>query len=453
MNTPVWMQRIHRLTSGNGLRAQLLRGGAGSLAIKAVHAALAFALAVVLARTLGPEGYGVYSFALAITMLAAIPAQVGVPQLVVRETAKAQANGNYGLMRGLWRWGNVAVALFSALALAVVVGILWFTDIGGDGARVATLMIGIALIPVIALANVRGACLRGLRKVVQGQLPESIIRPALLLFLVLVWGTWFVEDELNPQMAMGFYVLAAVLAFIIGAWLLRRSRPAELGERPVPEYHSSAWRKAVIPLAMITGLQLINNYADLIILGIFRTDEEVGIYRAVFQVALLVIFGLQAMNQVLQPHFARLYEQGEMAKLQRLVTTSARAILALALPPVLIFMVFGAELLGWVFGDAFRAGGVALAILAAGQLVNAGMGSVGMLLNMTGHERDTMHGITVAAASNVVLNVILVPPFGMVGAAAASALTLVLWNLLLRNFVNSRLGLESLAFGLSRHSA
>lgn len=443
---------VQKLISGPGLRAQLLRGGVGSLSVKVAHALLAFSLAVVLARTLGPEGYGVYSFALAIIMLAAIPAQVGVPQLVVRETAKAQATGNYGLMRGLWRWGNSAVAIFSALALAIVGGIVWFTDVGGDGARVATLTVGIALIPIIALANVRGACLRGLRKVVQGQLPESITRPALLLLFVLVWGTWFVEDELTPQMAMGFYVLGALLAFIVGAWLLRRSRPAELGHRPTAEYQSSAWRKAVIPLGMIAGLQLVNNYADLIILGIFRTDEEVGIYRAAFQTALFVIFGLQALNQVLQPHFARLYNQGDMAKLQRLVTASARAILVLALPPVAVIMLFATELLGWLFGDQFGAGGVALAILAAGQLVNAGMGSGGMLLNMTGHERDTLRGIAVAAVCNIALNFTLIPSFGMAGAAAANALSLIIWNVLLRALVYRRLGIEACSVIIPRKS-
>lgn len=446
MNGFSWVQGIQRLTSGDGLRVEVLRGGAGSLLVKAGHAVLAFAVAVLLARTLGPEGYGVYSFALAIIMLAAIPAQVGVPQLVVRETAKAQAHGNYGLMRGLWRWANVAVALFSVLALAAVGGVAWFTDIGVDNARVATLLSGIALIPVIALANVRGACLRGLRKVVQGQLPESIIRPALLLFLVLVWGTWLVEDELSPQKAMGFYVLAAVLAFIIGAGLLHCSRPAELSKRPTPEYHSSVWRKAVIPLAMITGLQLINSYADLIVLGIFRSDEEVGVYRAVFQVALLVIFGLQAMNQVLQPHFARLHEQGDREKLQRVVTISARAILALALPPVLIFIVFGTDLLGWVFGEAFRTGGAALAILAIGQLFSAGLGPVGVLLNMTGNEADSVRALMIVATTNVILNFLLVPLFGMVGAAVATALAVIFLNILLRRRVGMRLGIEATAF-------
>lgn len=447
MNVASWAQRIQSLTSGDGLRAQLLRGGAGSLAIKAAHAALAFALAVVLARTLGPEGYGVYSFALAIIMLTAIPAQVGVPQLVVRETAKAQANGSYGLMRGLWRWGNLAVLLFSALSLAVVGGIVWFTDIGADGARVATLTVGIALIPIIALANVRGACLRGLRKVVQGQLPESIIRPALLLLFVLVWGAWFIEDELTPQMAMGFYVLAAVLAFTVGAWLLRRSRPSELCERPAPEYQSSAWRKAVIPLAMITGLQVINNHVDLVILGAFASDQEVGVYRAVTQVSMLIIFGFQALNQVFQPHYARAVENNK-EELQRLVTLSSRLIAATAILPALAILFYASSLLVIIFGSDYETGGGALIILAFGQVVNASMGALGVLLNMTGHERITFYWVAWAAALNVVLTLSLVPVFGMDGAATASSISLVAYNIVLWWAVRSRLGVNTLPFRL-----
>lgn len=450
MNAASWAQRIHRLTSGNGLQAQLLRGGAGSLAVKAAHAVLAFALAVVLARTLGPEGYGAYSFALAIIMLTAIPAQVGVPQLVVRETAKTQANGSYELMRGLWRWGNLAVLLFSALSLAAVGGIVWFTDIGGDGARVATLTIGIALIPIIALANVRGACLRGLRKVVQGQLPESIIRPALLLLFVLVWGTWFVEDELTPQMAMGFYVLAAVFAFIVGAWLLRRSRPAELGERPPPEYQSSAWRKAVIPLAMIGGLQIVNKHSDLIILGIFRPDDEVGIYRAVFQMSLLVAFGLQALNQVLQPHFARLLSLNARDHLQRLLTFSSRTVFFLAMIPFFLFMGYGESLLILLFGKEYSLGYVPLLILALGQVLSAFFGSVTALLTMGHYEKAVWRVYFLVTILNVILNFILVPNLGMVGAAMSTTFSIMFSNIILNRLVSGKLGYQTSAFFVSR---
>lgn len=436
-----------RSFGGEGLRAHLLRGGAGSLLVKAGHGVLAFGVAVVLARVLGPEGYGVYAFALAILMLIAIPAQVGIPQLAVRETAKAQANQDWGLMRGLWRWGNISVAVFSTLGVVAASAVIFLLETR-ETDRTVTISIGIALIPLIALTNVRAACLRGLRMVVLGQLPEIILRPALLLILL---GGWTMILRNTPALtasgAMAMQVFASLATLLIASLMLGKAQPEGVKSRPSPRYEAVAWRKAVIPLAMIGGLQLINQHADLIILGLLRPDEEVGVYRAVFQVALLVIFGLQAMNQVLQPHFARLYSQGDMTKLQQLVTTSARAILALAMPPVLILMVFGTELLGWVFGDAFQAGGVALAILAAGQLINAGVGSVGALLNMTGNERYTMLGVAVAAASNVGMNLLLIPFLGMVGAAIASAFALVLWNLLSMYFVRKQLAIAASALG------
>ena len=438
--------RVGGLFKGQSLRAQLIRGGAGSLMIKFGNALLAFAVAVVMARTLGPEGYGVYSFALAIIMMVAIPAQIGVPQLIVRETAKAQASGNFGLMRGLWRWGNVAVAILSALGLVMVGSAILFTDIGGEGARAATLTIGIALIPVIALANVRGACLRGLRKVVKGQLPESIIRPALLLALLLVWKGGGIEDGLSPQRAMVFYMVAAIFAFLAGWGLLYRSRPAELRARPAAEYQLLAWRKAVIPLGLIAGLHLINGYADLIILGFYRPDDDIGIYRAVSQLALLIIFGLQAINQVLHPHFARLYTNRELDRLQHLVTTSARVVLVLALFPFCVFLFIGEEILSFVFGSEYAVGTIALVLLSFGQLANAAFGSVGALLNMTGHERDTVRGMLVAMVVNVALNFVLVPVYGINGAAIATAISYLLWNAVLRYFVRKRLCIESAAF-------
>jgi len=281
-------------------------------------------------------------------------------------------------------------------------------------------------------------------------LPESVVRPAVLLLLLLIWlGFAPSEAELSANRAMAFYVVAAIVSLALAMWLLHRSRPEELRQKPEPIYYSSDWRKAVIPLALITGLHVVNNYADLIILGLFRLDEEVGIYRAVSQLALLIIFGLQAINQVLHPHFARLYAQRDRAKLQKLVTISARIILALAFGPFVVFLFFGGDILQFVFGSGFAMGATALAILAFGQLANAAFGSVGALLNMTGHERDTMRGMMIAMGANVVLNFVLIPVYGMNGAAIATAFSYLLWNAVLRYFVRKRLSIESAAFGLS----
>jgi O-antigen/teichoic acid export membrane protein len=417
------------------------------MAVKTAHAALAFSIAVVLARALGSEGYGVYSFALAIIMLTAVPAQVGIPQLVVRETAKAHSRECYGLMRGMWSWGTKAVLLFSAIALLVMGLFVWLTGFGSGGARSATLSIGFILIPIIALANVQGACLRGLRKVVQGQLSDRIIRPATLLLLALISSKWLLEDQLIPQTAMKLHAIAAGVAFIFGFLLLHSSRPIGLTAGPSPKYNRSAWRKAAFPLALVSAFHLINSYADLLILGMSRSDAEVGIYRATFQVSLLVVFGLQAINQVLQPHFSRLYWQGELVRLQKLVTASARIILLLALPPVLLFVAFGEDLLGWIFGKAFQKGATTLTILSLGQITNAAMGSVAILLNMTGNEKATMRTLALATLINVILNFALIPRFGMLGAAISTATTLIASNIFLRFEVIKRTGIETLASG------
>jgi O-antigen/teichoic acid export membrane protein len=166
-------------------------------------------------------------------------------------------------------------------------------------------------------------------------------------------------------------------------------------------------------------------------------------------VAALVAFGLQAVNMVVAPHFARLHARGDDAALQQLVTVSARVIFFFTLPTATVFIVFGDELVRLIFGPEFNSGYLTLIILLIGQLMNASMGSVGLLLSMTGHERETARGVAVAAVSNLILNLSLIPNYGMEGAALASALSVAIWNVLLWRAARRRLGINSLAFGSS----
>jgi len=427
---------------GNGLKAQLLRAAGGSMVIKFAFALISFLLSILLARTLGAEGFGAYSFALAIIMLLATPAQVGIPELIVRETAKIQVKENWSLLRGLWKWGNWAVVFFSGLALLIAVVLLVFIFHSDSPQRTQTILIGLALIPLMALGNIRSACIRGLRHTVLGQLSDSIIRPGLLLLFILCFAYVGSSVSLKAENVMLLYVAAVIISYLVNTLILGRVKPIALSKTDSLYYESKIWIKAIIPLALVSGFQLVNSYADIIILGLYGTDAEVGIYKAVLQLALLVSFGLQAINQVLHPHFSRLYTLNEHQKLQNLVTISARAILLISLPLVLILVFFGADLLKLFYGDLFYTGGVALAVLAIGQLINTSMGSVGALLNMTGHERYTVRGVAFAAVTNIVLNIVLIPPYGMLGAAIATAISMAVWNLLLRYYVIQKLKIE-----------
>jgi len=434
-------------TQGAGLRAQLLRGGAGNLLIKVAATGLQLLIAIVLARMLGAKGFGIYSYVFSVISVLAIPAQFGLANLVIRETARAQVADDWPLMRGVWRWASGLAVLLSVFLVLLSIGTTWSFSGSMSPTKVSAFYWAALLIPLIALGALRAAALRGLRHVVLGELPEQIVRPVLLLLLLGIFFWLGASRPLTPVDAIVFLVAATGGAFVLGGGLLWSKRPEGVRHEKQVSYKHRAWLLAAMPLAFTEGANLINSHADLIMLGLIQGDKDVGLYRVATQGANLVIFGLMALNMVVAPHFARLHAQAELQKLQRLVTRSAQVILALALPVVGLFVIFGEPIIHWFFGSEFGSAYLPLVVLSVGQLVNAAMGSVGFLLNMTGHEKDVTVGVAIAAVVNILLNAALIPAFGMMGAATATAISMAVWNIFLWRRVKLRLGINSMAFG------
>ncbi|NOG76734.1 MAG: oligosaccharide flippase family protein [Chloroflexi bacterium] len=417
---------------------------AGSLGLKIASAGLTFLVTVILARTLGPADYGVYAYIYALVSLLSVPSEFGLPQLVVRETARGVSRGDYSAVQGIWRWSAKITAIVS-LTLVVLTAIgLWLFKEPLSGKRLETLVWALALVPLISLGNLRGAALVGLHKVVAGQLPEFLIRPGLLaLFLIVV--ALLEGPSFTAPHAMALYVAAAGLAFWAGAWLLWRAAPIEV-RRAEPRMDGRTWFLSTLPLAFIGGMQLINQQASILIQGFFLPDDQIGLFRVAAQVSALASFGLYAVNMVLSPRFAVLYAQGNKARLQRLVTNSARLILVFNLLITAGFAVLGKQFLRIAFGATYVVAYLPIMILLGGQAINSATGSVGSLLNMSGFERETARGRTFAAVLNIALNLLLIPYWGVIGAAIATAAALITWNVLLWWAVRKRLGINSLAF-------
>ena len=450
--------RAHPQFTGGAIRARQLflravnsrlgRDTIGSMGLKITSGGLGFLSTVLLARLLEPAGYGVYAYVYAWINVLSVLTQFGLPTLVVRETARGMAQDRPDLVQGIWRWAGRITGLLS-LALAGVGAVLaWVLRSSFGGERLSTFAWAILLVPLVALGNLRGAALRGLQRVVAGQMPEFLIRPGLLV-LLLGGAAWLLGRSLSAAEAMALSVAAAALAFGFGAWMLWRVAPSSV-RAARPQYESRAWWLSAFPLAFVDGISLINNQAAIIILGFFVSDAEIGVYRVAAQVSTLASFGLDAVNLVVAPRFAELYEKGDLAKLQRLVTISARVILAMNMGFTLGYVLLGRLFLRLVFGPAYLGAYIPLLILLVGQAVNSAAGSVGMLLNMTRHERDTAKGLAVSAILNVVLNLLLVPLLGIIGAAIATAVSLITWKVLLWQVVRWRLGINSLAFDLLR---
>ncbi|NET91585.1 MAG: oligosaccharide flippase family protein, partial [Kamptonema sp. SIO1D9] len=206
------------------------------------------------------------------------------------------------------------------------------------------------------------------------------------------------------------------------------------------------WLRSALPMLLIGSLYIVNNQTDTVMLGAMKDSEAVGIYTVANRGASLITFVLVAFNTSLAPTFASLYAQGDKRRLQRVVTKGCRMVLLAALPIAFALIAFGYWFL-LLFGAEFVQGQTALTILSFGQLANAATGSVALLLIMTGHERDTAIGISASALLNIILNAILIPQWGVEGAATATATSTFFWNIILVVFAQKRLQINSTVLG------
>jgi O-antigen/teichoic acid export membrane protein len=443
-DNPTRARSVAELMRRAGLDGDVARGGLGSLALKVFNVPLAMGCAAVLARLLGPAGYGAYSYALAIVQVPAVLAQLGMPVLLVRELAGYRVREQWGLLTGLLRYASWVVLGASLLfgAGAYLLGPLLFHRLGA--AQLDTFRWALLLVPLLALGATKGASLRGLGLVLQGQLHELGLQP-LSLSLLLLCGWLVASSQLDSVQAMLLNVAATALT--VGAvWALARSARRSRSQTAAPSYETPRWRASTLPLTLYAVTQMVLGQTDLVALGLLRPPREVGVYRVVVLGAGLVPFGMQAFNVAVAPHVARLHAAGDVAGMQRVVRSTARSTFLLTLPVALALLVCGSQILSLVFGPDYAEGSAALRILVLGQLASVGVGSVALLLNMTGHESSVVRAQLLAALLHVALCSWLVPRSGMLGAAASAAIAMAIWNVILWWEVKQRLGIRSTAF-------
>ena len=445
MQTLTFTNRLRNLWGGQGtLRQHLAQAAAGSAALALSSKLLMLLTSVLLARWMGVQGYGVYATVMALVLLLTVPTGLGLPTLVVRLLASYRVHQQWGLMRGLLVRGNQAV-LGASLVIALIAGaVIWGLGDWLGLTHTGIYILALVLIPLTALGAMRSAALRGLHHVVLGQLPENLVMPGLFVALLAAWSA--TGSALSPQAAVGLRLGAVSVAFGVGAWLLLRRLPSQV-RQATPRYDMANWARAAGPLLFLGGMSIINTQTDVLMLAAMQGAEAAGIYQAAARGAELVAFSLVVVNMAIQSTISRLYAAGEMQRLQRVITTAARVTVALALPAALMLSLFARPILGLVFGSEFERGALCLVILCGAQVVNAGAGSVGLILKMTGHERDAALGMAFGAFTNVVLNTALVPVWGIDGAALATGMSLIVWNVFLVARVWKRLSLDSTALG------
>ena len=428
---------VRRLTSRDGIG----RGVFGVGAMQGVKLVATLAVAALLARALGPEGYGLFMHISSLVFVAAVPVAAGLPNLLVRETARYDHEGRWDLLAGLLRRSHQFVALASFLiVLPACLFALWQMR-GSDDPYWPVFAISIWIIPFLALSGLRAGLLKGLRMPMQGNSPEFFARP--LAYLALVMGI-IVAGRTDPVNASWAQLGSVATSFLVGALILRKFGAPALSKAK-PAFDDRVWLRAWLPFTLLAGVTTANLQIGLVLMGWLTDDVQAGYFAIGITIANVIMLPLQVVNIVVAPHFARSFQQGDKARLQSLAHDAARLALLAGAPLSLGFVVLGPQLIEWGFGTEYAPAYLPLLWLAGGQLVNVVAGSAGQLLNMSGNERVTTCAIVVGLLINIGLCILLVPKFGAVGAAMAGAASVTSWNLLMVIAAWRRTGVRSLA--------
>lgn len=394
-------------------------------------AAFGYLFKVYVARVLGPEALGI--FALGVTMIGflGIFNTLGLPQSAMRFVAEYQASGKLKELHALlWRGaGLLLVANIFFVGLLLSCGGWVAIHFYHSPALVRYLPL-FAVIMLFAVVNTfYGRVLAGYHDLQLRTLIVNFIGSPLSMLVAvgLISAGLGLSGYLIAQI-----VSAAVVCILLIATVRRFTPPAarlfaKHGSSPAKE----VWSFSAAVLG-VTGLEFVMSQADKVALGFYRGPKEVGIYSVAAAVVVYIPLALSSVNQIFASMISDLHARGNHVLLARLFQSLTKWVVGLTLPLALVVIVFAAPLMR-IFGREFEIGWPILVIGTAGQLINCGVGSVGYLLLMSGNEKRLIKVQVAMTAVMIILSAVLVPLWGIYGAAAAAAVTNVgmnAWNLL-----------------------
>lgn len=390
---------------------------AGAFSMKIFSAAIAYPTAIIIARSSGADGYGVYGFVVAIVCLLIYPVMMGFDQLIVREGVKVEQHikvRNYPLVQ-------YALIVVATLALSVAVCVSLAASLYPNifGRYTLALAIGIWSLPLFAVRRIYVGLLRSLNKQAKALMPENLVQPAIILCCA-IFG-FLVLTDTSGEIVVVYFLLGNLAAAIFA--LAFGSRYTSFLKRPEFRSHKSlypAWMAAGGYMALMASSDGIAMYIDRIMLGVFRSPAEVGMYLVAARNTAFVLFVESAFLFVTMPEIAKLFTKKQ--KVNSLISLQTTIVSLASGVFVCVFALFGEDIMR-LFGVDFIQAYLPLVILSSGFFIGSLFGAGPHILMMIGEERAASKIMIISLCVNVVLNLALIPIFGMIGAALATLIS------------------------------
>jgi O-antigen/teichoic acid export membrane protein len=391
-----------------------------TLIMRVTGAGLAFITQILLARWMGIGEFGVYAYAWTLALMLGSISQLGLGTSSTRFVTDYLHRKRTARVSAFISFTICCVALAGLVLTLAGLGITAYVYTGAGSPYYLPTAIALLMVPVMGLHIVGRGVNRGFGHILQAYIPGFLARPA--IFLGLVAALYYAAQTITASLTM-MCMLAVVAAVTLYQWIrIVRSPPAGPPNTRT-KWHWRHWLAVSLPVLLVEGQYLLLSNLDIIMLKHWVAPNEIAKYFAAARTIAPLTFIYFAVSAVASHQLAKAHSAGDRDQL----TGNMRRYITCTFWPTVaglfVIMVIGQFLLD-LYGKGFREGYSLFPILAVGILFQAATGPLRHLLMMTGNQNALAQTLTASTLLNIVLNVLLIPHWGIAGAAIATSASL-----------------------------
>ena len=411
--------------------------------IRVGSAAILYLSQVLLARWMGSFEFGVYVYVWTWVLLIGVISDFGLGTAAQRFIPEYIERKAFDLLRGFLSGSQWLAALLATAIAAICALVIWLAAPSLEQYLIVPLYLACACVPLFTLGNMLDGIARSYNWVNLALVPPYVLRPIILIVAMAIGHRLgFAADATTAMIAAVFSTWTTAILQLV----LVKRRLASRVPRGPKAYAIREWFRTALPIFMVGSFFLLLTYADVLVLQIFRSPEEVAVYYAAAKTLALVAFVNFSVAAAAGHRFSEYHFAGDRTRLAAFVADSVRWTFWPSLAATALILIVG-RLFLWLFGPGFVDGYPLMFILAVGLLSRAAVGPVERLLNMVGEQRACALAYAAAFAINITLCLVLIPRFGATGAAIATTCATISESTMLFFLTKRRLGLHVFIWG------
>ena len=417
--------------------SELLRGSGLAFFLRFGGLIAGYLLTLIIANLFGADGLGDYVLSITVLRLFTLLSKLGLDTTSIKFIASFASQNKW---TSIFKFRNkvVFILIISSIFFSFLLYTLSQPIADLINAQVKYIKLNSFFILPMSFFMLHYQSLRGLKRIAEFSFFYRMSQSLFTVVSVLIIYCFIQDDEVPIYAYLVSLLLVSFLAFLSFRYNLnKKSYGKESAEMQILKY--SQILKISIPLMFAQSVQFIMAWTDKLMLGSMTTTVDVGVYHTAFKLSMFAAVALMSVNSIASPKFAEMFAKKDFLGLKKVVHQSTKMIFWSSFPLVIVFFMFPDFLLG-LFGEEFKVGVTAFIFLSCGRLISSFSGSVGNILQMTGNQNIYAIILLIGAILNVVLNLILIPLYGINGAAIASMSSLIVWNLSMVLVVKQKFG-------------